>query len=226
MSKNKCAVSLYRKLLVEEIFSWRMKCVTQQLKCHANIIELVWHKKGWCMYSCQKGTLPSYYLTLSFLIWNIVGMVEFDGEEMLISLGGVWLEFSMVVFDKPFSSITAHSYSMSHLADLLFSAAGLLFTPPRQQVFMLQLEHLEFCSNEWVIWLISDIVDHFLWKKIFTSCWEGMMWVSPILFYATNLNEKWKNWKNDIFCMIRGEQKGRLESMQPNSFFAFELYTF
>ncbi len=40
---------------------------------------------------------------LSEFFWDevdIVEMVEFDGEKIVISLGGVWFEFSMVLVDE------------------------------------------------------------------------------------------------------------------------------
>ncbi len=46
---------------------------------------------------------------LSEFFWDkvdIVGMVEFDGEDMMISFGGAWLESSTVEFDDVFFWIT------------------------------------------------------------------------------------------------------------------------
>ncbi len=38
---------------------------------------------------------------------DIVGMVEVDGEDMVISFGGAWLELSTLEFDDFFSELQA-----------------------------------------------------------------------------------------------------------------------
>ncbi len=40
-------------------------------------------------------------------------------------------------------------------------------------------------------------------KKLFTLSGEGVMWVTPILFYETNMNKKWKH---EIFAQPEGNK--------------------
>ncbi len=115
-----------------------------------------------------------------------------------------------------------HLICLVHLVRLLFSTAGLLLAAPspRQQFFILQLTTFGMLF-QWIC-NMTDIIGFFE-NILFIFCGEGEMWVTPILFYETNLLKKWKEF---YFYMIKGEKGGKGEAIQHNTFFHLHCISF
>ncbi len=138
-------------------------------------------------------------------------MVEFDGEEMVISFCRVWLEFSMVEVDEePFFWITINVVSICAVALL----AGIHFPwqayyslspfPPLVAGFYLALTMFRILF-QWTCY-VAEIFSHF-WKKLFIFCGDGVMRITPNLILWDQ-----SDWKK-FFAQTEGNKGGRGELM-------------
>ncbi len=131
-------------------------------------------------------------------------MVEFDGEEMVISFCRVSLEFSMVEVDEePFFWITIHVVSICAVALL----AGIHFPwqayyslspfPPLVAGFYLALTMFRILF-QWTCY-VAEIFSHF-WKKNIHFLWGWGDEDNPKFDFMRSI------WLKKIFCTNRGEQ--------------------
>jgi len=151
-------------------------------------------------------------IELSEFFWDIVdivGMVEVDGEDIVISFGGAWLESLTVEFDEVFFFwITVDVVGV--LIDVALKAGlRLLFTaPPQVAVFYVGADDVQISVPTNV--LRGGHRQPFFEKNLLTFL-RGKGGVGHPYFFMRSI---WsKNEKNEIFPRSEGNKGGRGESM-------------
>ncbi len=123
------------------------------------------------------------------------------------------------VDEEPYFSITLDVVGLiwvvALLAGIILHNRSVIHCPTQVEVFTLHL--MMFRTLFWWACNAANIVSHFL-KMIYSHiCGEGVMWITPILFYEVNLIKKWKMFFFE-FYMIKWEQGGRGELTQCYAF--------
>ncbi len=105
---------------------------------------------------------------------------------------------------------------------LLFFTASLSFTALQMTVFYVAADNIQNFVPMNVLY--GRHCQPFLENFYSHICEEGVMWVTPILFYEVNLIKK--NKKMNYFARSEEKKGGRCELTKCNAFFAFTLHIF